>query len=1124
MAEQPPTSATPAATPEAAPRAGGATRRADPPFQLDPSRAVRDQGVTREAGRPALDPDRVSSPPDLGGQDLDSRLRDLGHQRAGVDGARYELRGLAGVGGTSCVYAMIDRNLGREVAVKLLERSRPGDRENVESFIDEARITASLQHPNVLPVYDIEATRDGRLYFSMKKIEGRSLGRALEAYSLGEQVEQLATPNAVVSVFIGVCQALSYAHHRGFVHQDVKPDNIMLGDFGEVLLVDWGSAIRATEGAPPKLYGTPLYMSPEQARLEGVSALSDVYCVGASLFHALMRRLPTWADGGEELMARKRRGEIDMPTVEERKRVPAPLLGIALKAMVPEPSARYSSVEAMLRDLKAFQAGLAVSAHRDSPWQLLSRWYRHNRKPFWIAAAGACAVVALIGVFAMEKSKERSSWMPVADEDFAHATLAGLETRWRGLAKSADAFGLPFSEIPLSTGMRWTLSGGRMHLASEREYVDLVWREELHGDFRVEWDYTCERANQNLNCFIGPDREKGFTFHVGAYGDPHYALMTKGAYFKVVDQRFIVHPLVIAKPYHYVMEKDGRHMRMSIDGAMVFDYQDFDAFNSETTSTFGFDCYAGNAQSIEHVRVFDRPLPQRISPLEVGRRLYQAGKVDEAVRQYHEIERSYPGTVLAGSACYERALSTLRSVDKAQGLAQLLAYEAEHPAHEMVPVSLYERLLAARAAASSKEPPPGAAADVDRLRAALRTYRGHPVLNAVLTDMAADRLPSIAWHETTEVGGHNYPDDAIERISATNAELSRMADTYGIPLHNDPFMDKAAPLLTRLGRADLVLADYPHSDRVCARALMAMGRYDEAIARAPYDLVVRMDSMLFQGRYQEVADDPYGSWRIPIALVELGDQARLRARFPDYDLDDRLLAEGKYDEFLARHAESENDATRNQAFQTPRYRVLAARHSYQDILDRYPDAGCQIDAMLGLRRHDELVARVPGDAIAMYRVAFRWLAEGQEIKARGLLARLADAQPDADSTDWMPHFLVQPLMPMLLGRRSGTEAAKALAPVLERHRWSCNQRVWHLAALVTGRIDERQFALQPCRHYTGWLLQFGIALREDCLGHDAAAKAAYDLANASMGGRFPAVYHEFIAWRLSALAPASIQP
>ena len=143
-----------------------------------------------------------------------------------------------------------------------------------------------------------------------------------------------------MNVILRVCDAVACAHGRGILHRDIKPDNIMLGAFGEVMLVDWGSALMSDEreAAVGRVMGTPNYMSPEQARGELVDQRSDIYCLGASLFHLLTRRVPVSATSAEEFWDKKRHGTIDVPRSGQGEWCPARLLDIALKAMAPGPA------------------------------------------------------------------------------------------------------------------------------------------------------------------------------------------------------------------------------------------------------------------------------------------------------------------------------------------------------------------------------------------------------------------------------------------------------------------------------------------------------------------------------------------------------------------------------------------------------------------------------------------------------------------------------------------------------------------------------------------------------------------------------------------------------------------
>jgi predicted Ser/Thr protein kinase len=406
---------------------------------------------------------------------------------------RFELHEEVGRGATGRVYALRDNSLDRTVAVKFLRHGREAAK---RSFLHEARVTATLEHPNIMPVYDIGATDDGRLFFTMKKIAGTTLGDAIRAARDGKETpEEFGSVDGLVRIFLKVCDALTYAHDRGFVHQDVKPDNIMLGEYGEVLLLDWGSAVRVAEtvSGERRLYGTPAYMSPEQARRERADERSDVYCLGATLFHALVRRHPTWAEDAEQFWTKKRRGVVDPLSQGERHRAPKVLLDIALKALEADPARRYQMVGALTDDLKRYQAGMAVSAHRETLLETLRRWYRRNRRLFWSAAVPTAAVLAVAGLFMREKIQELVTWRPFFHETFSYRTAEELGAYWTGL--SSPNWTMVNAE-PFTDSGSWRVQDSVLHGFSGEGYRNITFRRRIPGDIRVEWDITPQRINR----------------------------------------------------------------------------------------------------------------------------------------------------------------------------------------------------------------------------------------------------------------------------------------------------------------------------------------------------------------------------------------------------------------------------------------------------------------------------------------------------------------------------------------------------------------------------------------------------------------------------------------------------
>jgi eukaryotic-like serine/threonine-protein kinase len=283
----------------------------------------------------------------------DAALRHLKHvaDLPDLTGTRYELVEPLGRGGMGAVYRVTDRALGRDVALKVLCGAT--DAASLARLETEARILAQLEHPGIVPVHDVGTLPDGRLFYVMKLVRGQRLDAwADRAGAVSERVRLLER----------VADAVAFAHARGIVHRDLTPANIMIGAFGEVLVMDWGLALsNQTQPDPtrpnpaqPVIAGTAGFMAPEQAR-GAADARSDVYALGALL---------AW------YLAPERGGPV---------RIPRPLKSIAAKARATDPAARYATAEAFAADLSRYLDAQAVLAHRESLAERTLRFARTYR-------------------------------------------------------------------------------------------------------------------------------------------------------------------------------------------------------------------------------------------------------------------------------------------------------------------------------------------------------------------------------------------------------------------------------------------------------------------------------------------------------------------------------------------------------------------------------------------------------------------------------------------------------------------------------------------------------------------------------------------------------------------------
>jgi serine/threonine-protein kinase len=302
-----------------------------------------------------------------------STLDDLGHV------ARYKLRARLGEGGMGEVHLCRDRRVGRDVAMKVV-REEHRDRDDVNArFLREARVQGQLEHPSIVPVYDLAVNEQGVGHFTMKRVRGVTLDAVIRGIADGdESVRGRFTRHKLLTAFTAVCNAVDYAHHRGVIHRDLKPENVMLGDFGEVYVLDWGVArvvdapdLPAPQGDRVHIYqdpttrtavgaviGTLGYMAPEQLRGEEVTPRSDVYALGAMLFELLTLAPLHPGHTAEALMTSTLLG----PTPDLAARVadpeaPPELVAICARATALDPVDRFDDARALCDAVEGFLEG-----------------------------------------------------------------------------------------------------------------------------------------------------------------------------------------------------------------------------------------------------------------------------------------------------------------------------------------------------------------------------------------------------------------------------------------------------------------------------------------------------------------------------------------------------------------------------------------------------------------------------------------------------------------------------------------------------------------------------------------------------------------------------------------------
>lgn len=349
------------------------------------------------------------------------------------DVSDYSLGKQLGRGGMGVVYKLRDENINRDVAIKVMLASIRESSVQTKRFIQEAQITGQLEHPNIVPVHQLGKAEDGSIFYTMKYLQGDSLQQILDRLKRGDKEAIERWPlDALLQVFEKVCDAIAFAHSNGVLHRDLKPENVMVGEYGEVLVVDWGLAkilpgrggpevrFQAKEQQPPQhpvqdpsslttqaghLLGTPSYVAPEQIRqsLGPCDERVDVYALGATLYTILTLQ-PPFRGKLEDVISAKLTGELQAPN----ERIQAPLShlpsgrmsdslsAVTMKAMALPLDQRYQSLSELIAELRAYRAGFATEAEQANFLKILLLMLQRRRNEVALLLASGLIIVLIL--------------------------------------------------------------------------------------------------------------------------------------------------------------------------------------------------------------------------------------------------------------------------------------------------------------------------------------------------------------------------------------------------------------------------------------------------------------------------------------------------------------------------------------------------------------------------------------------------------------------------------------------------------------------------------------------------------------------------------------------------------
>ena len=380
-------------------------------------------------------------------------------------GLRFRILRPHARGGLGEVFVAHDMELNRQVALKQIQDKRADEPESRARFLLEAEVTGGLEHPGIVPVYGLGSYPDGRPFYAMRFIGGDSLKQAIDRFhkSKGDEApgERTLQFRKLLGRFVDVCNAIEYAHSRGVLHRDLKPGNIMLGKYGETLVVDWGLAkavgrrdlsastgdgtLRPSAGSGEAMtqtgsaVGTPAFMSPEQAagRLDELGPATDVYSLGATLYCVLTGEPPFKGDDVGALLRAVGKGDYARPR-ERKGDMPAALEAICLKAMALAPAERYGSAQALAEDVEHWLADEPVAAYPE-PWSVRARRWSGRHRTLVATATATVAVLAVCLIVATTLLTRANERLTAANDRERKALRDAQDERQRAETQRAEA-------------------------------------------------------------------------------------------------------------------------------------------------------------------------------------------------------------------------------------------------------------------------------------------------------------------------------------------------------------------------------------------------------------------------------------------------------------------------------------------------------------------------------------------------------------------------------------------------------------------------------------------------------------------------------------------------------------
>lgn len=591
---------------------------------------------------------------------------------------KYKFQKSIAQGGMKTIIKVRDRDTLRNVAMAVMGDDDP-DQVEEKRFIREARITANLEHPNIVPIHDMGADQEGTPYFTMKLLRGETLSSVIRNLKKRKpEYERKYTLPHLLQILQKICDAVAFAHSRGIIHLDLKPENIQIGDYGEVLVLDWGLSkyvsassksdsksisdegnderrrlILAMDGemeltVDGEIKGTFGFMAPEQAAGQNSSKdeRTDVYALGAILYSLLTLEKPlAKRDDVEEMIADTIEGRVIPPSERTPQRsIPDALEAVTRKAMALRPHDRYQNVEALSCDLEAFVTGYATAAEKAGVIKHLTLFLKRRRSEARLVGVVLFFFVVLSGFWLRTELKRSAAWGK--GEDITPKTEQQFIRDW------------------IANRGNWKLQDGRLVAApGNGDFFELYYRKPIYGKIAIEFDAMIDDVQTlgkggDLSVILadGKDSTEGYFLQLGGVGNTSGVIKRRGGFSSMVN-----FSLESGRAYHIRAEKEEDTLRLYCDGRLVLSARDIFYLEGGRVGLYTY----GPGKRFWNIKLHHRGMPELVSPLLEGDAFYRESRSKTGSDRdlflrlsrdaYGAVHESHPGKDLGRQALLKRA-------------------------------------------------------------------------------------------------------------------------------------------------------------------------------------------------------------------------------------------------------------------------------------------------------------------------------------------------------------------------------------------------------------------------------------------------------------------------------------